>query len=136
MRRIRITLTALAAIAVVTVVAGQAAEGHGTSGYADHGEGSVATTTFTGEIIDITCYLRHESKGPKHVKCVIFCASKSMPFGFLEAETGRVYLLLPDGHTEPTKDLQQHFGQQVEVTGILTEGNGLKGLQIETVKSL
>jgi hypothetical protein len=136
MRRIRITLTALAAIAVVTVVAGQAAEGHGTSGHADHGEGSVATTTFTGEIIDITCYLRHESKGPKHVKCVIFCASKSMPFGFLEAETGRVYLLLPDGHTEPTKDLQQHFGQQVEVTGILTEGNGLKGLQIETVKSL
>ena len=136
MRRIRITLTALAAIAVVTVVAGQAAEGHGTSGHADHGEGSVATTTFTGEIIDITCYLRHESKGPKHVKCVIFCASKSMPFGFLEAETGRVYLLLPDGHTEPTKDLQQHFGQQVEVTGILTEGNGLKDLQIETVKSL
>lgn len=136
MRRIRITLTALAAIAVVTVVAGQAAEGHGTSGHADHGEGSVATTTFTGEIIDITCYLRHESKGPKHVKCVIFCASKSMPFGFLEAETGRVYLLLPDGHTEPMKDLQQHFGQQVEVTGILTEGNGLKGLQIETVKSL
>ena len=136
MRRIRITLTALAAIAVVTVVAGQAAEGHGTSGYADHGEGSVATTTFTGEIIDITCYLRHESKGLKHVKCATFCATKGMPFGFLEAESSRVYLLLPAGHTDPTKELQQHFGQQVQVSGILTEGNGLTGLQIETVKSL
>lgn len=136
MRRIRITLTALAAIAVATVAAGQAAEGHGASEHTEHVEGAVAATTFTGEIIDITCYLRHESKGPKHVKCATFCATKSMPFGFLEAETGRVYLLLPDGHTNPTKDLQEHFGQQVQVTGILTEGNGLTGLQIETVKSL
>ena len=136
MRRISFTLAVLTAIAVATVVVGQASEGHGASKSADHAEGTVAATTFTGEIIDITCYLRHESKGPKHVKCATFCATKGMPFGFLEAETSRVYLLLPTGHTDPTKELQQHFGQQVQVSGILTEGNGLTGLQIETVKSL
>lgn len=125
-------LFALAAAAVAAVVV-HADAGHD---HADHDAVPEGTVTLKGEIIDISCYVRHESRGPKHVKCATFCATKGMPFGFLEAETGRIYLLLPDGHADPTKGLREYFGQQVQATGILTEAVGLTGLQIATVTPL
>ena len=128
MKRILFMLLAVAVVAA----AAHAAEGH--DGHA--AVQAAPTVTLEGEIVDITCYLRHESSGPKHIKCATFCADQAMPFGFLVAGTGRLYLLLPDGHADPTKDLRQHFGQKVQVTGVLTEGNDLTGLQIDTVKAL
>jgi hypothetical protein len=127
-------------VVVLTVVIGTAAyaaEGHDEDAeHAGHGEHDTGAVTLEGEIIDITCYLQHEVRGAKHIKCATFCADQGMPFGFLVAETERLYLLLPDGHKDPVKGLRQYFGQQVQVTGILSEGKGLTGLQIETVTAL
>jgi hypothetical protein len=47
----------------------------------------MAVKTVTGEVIDITCYVRHDSKGPKHTKCATVCADLGMPLGLLEDET-------------------------------------------------
>ncbi len=92
--------------------------------------------TMEGEIIDISCYLRHAASGQQHVKCALFCAEKGMPFGFLEKESETVYLLLPDGHQSPLEGLMEHIGLKVKVTGSLTHGRGLTGLQIDDVETL
>ncbi|MBT4613378.1 MAG: hypothetical protein HOM68_18650 [Gemmatimonadetes bacterium] len=92
--------------------------------------------TMEGEIIDISCYLRHAATGQQHVKCALFCAEQGMPFGFLEKESKTVYLLLPDGHESPLEGFKEHIGLQVKVTGSLTHGRGLTGLQIDDVETL
>jgi hypothetical protein len=92
--------------------------------------------TMEGEIICISCHLRHAGTGEQHVKCALFCADKGMPFGFLEKESKMVYLLLPLGHQSPLEGLQEHIGLKVTVTGSLTHGRGLTGLQIQSVENL
>ena len=98
--------------------------------------------TMEGEIICISCHLRHAGTGEQHVKCALFCADKGMPFGFLEKESKMVYLLLPldfaqkNGHQSPLEGLQEHIGLKVTVMGSLTHGRGLTGLQIERVENL
>ena len=31
--------------------------------------------TIRGEVIDITCAIRHDAEGPDHEKCAIYCAN-------------------------------------------------------------
>ena len=63
-------------------------------------EEEIDTRTVTGEIIDITCYFRHDSRGEKHVKCATYCVNLGMPLGLLEDETSKVYLIIPPGHED------------------------------------
>lgn len=133
MRRILFLLALVAAMAAAA--AAYAAEGHDT--HAGHAAAAApASVILEGEIVDITCYLRHQASGPKHLKCAVYCADQGMPFGFVDAGTGKIYLLLPDGHANPTTDVREHFGQQVKVSGIITEGNGITGLQIGAVSAI
>ncbi|MBT3343440.1 MAG: hypothetical protein HN712_19605 [Gemmatimonadetes bacterium] len=145
--RLFLTLSATMALLLVGWQADGQHEGHG-----DHAEASetqhsdaehvpqmdpmTGKVTMEGEIVDITCYLRHAASGEQHVKCALFCADQGMPFGFLEKESKTIYLLLPGEHESPLKGLREHIGSPVKITGDLTHGRGLTGLQIEEVETL
>ena len=87
----------------------------------------------TGEVVDIVCYTRMDAKGPQHVKCAEYCAKQGSPLGFLDAATGQIYVIFPEGHGNPTVKVMGYIGKEVQVKGKVHSKAGLKGLHLENV---
>ncbi len=81
---------------------------------------------WSGEILDMACYISHSAKGADHADCAKRCVQGGQPMGLL-TDDGKVLLLAADHKDgsafEALKDLA---GSQVEVTGVLTENAGMK----------
>ena len=95
-----------------------------------------ATRSLKGEIVDTGCYLGHEAKGEKHISCATKCIANGMPMGLLTAD-GKLYLLTLDhDNADPYNQAKTLAGKQVEVTGVLTERAGMKGIDVQGIKAL
>jgi hypothetical protein len=99
-------------------------------------EDEIDTRSMSGEIIDITCYTRHDSKGPEHLKCAVYCANLGMPLGFLEDDTNKVYLILPSGHADPKEAVMPYMAKHVNVDAIIYVSGGLAGVEILEIAEL
>lgn len=110
---------------------GKAEKGH------DHGKAAAAageTVTLKGEIVDLACYMAHEGKGEKHMKCAKACLLGGAPTGILGAD-GSVVLLVEDHNAKkPYKALVELAGMQAEVTGKKYTRGGLTGVVVTGVK--
>ncbi len=94
-------------------------------------EAAVAdTASMQGEIVDIACYFRHDSKGEEHTSCAVYCANLGMPMAFLEEGTGNLFVVLPSGHADPKEAVLPHLGKKVDVEGVLMASGGLTGIEI------
>ena len=104
----------------------------------EHGQKAKVKTDvqLTGEVIDIVCYTRHNSRGPKHVKCAKSCAALGIPMGILEAKTGEIYMVFPKGHSDPNEKILPYIGNQVKVVGTVHEKGGIKGITIKEISEV
>lgn len=96
----------------------------------DGGDDDMAVKTVTGEVIDITCFVRHDSKGPEHIKCANYCAGLGMPLGILEDETNKIFLILPAGHAAPKESVEGFIGERVTAKLMLFRSGGLTGAEV------
>ncbi|MBI2889595.1 MAG: YHS domain-containing protein [Nitrospirae bacterium] len=92
--------------------------------------------TIQGEIVDTTCYLRHEKKGTEHAKCALMCLRAGIPMGLLEDGTGKVYVFVSESHGNPHKDIEKYLLKKVKVTGALYERGGLSGIAARAITEL
>ncbi len=112
---------------VGSIVAEEKQGHHGDS----HGE-----MTVRGEILDMSCYVAHEAKGPDHAACAKRCVKGGQPMGLL-AEDGTVYLLYASHKDNSAfEQAKEHAGQKVEIKGITASQAGIKGLEVHGVKPL
>ena len=74
-----------------------------------------------------------DATGPQHVKCAESCVKQGVMLGILEAGTGQVYLILPEGHGSPSEKAMPYLGKQVEVTGKIQAKGGLRGIIVERI---
>ncbi len=116
---------ALVALAVIAGLAAVADEKH-----------TGAKVTVQGEVLDMACYVAHESKGAEHAKCAQACVKGGQPMGLL-AKDGQVYLLYAS-HDDPAgfESTKQHAGKQVEITGVAAKRGSMNGLEVHAVKAL
>jgi len=91
--------------------------------------------TVKGELLDLDCYMASGAHGNDHKSCADMCINGGAPMGLLTNE-GKVYLLV-SGHDkkEPYEALKKHAGEEVTVTGTLTEKDGIKGIVVSAVKA-
>lgn len=92
--------------------------------------------TVQGEVLDMSCYIAHGAKGDDHAGCAKKCVKGGQPMGLL-ATDGAVYLLYA-GHDdasayEATKDFA---GMKVEITGKGATKDGIKGIEVRSVKAI
>lgn len=108
-------------------------EGHKEDG--EHNDLS-GQMTVQGEILDMACYVAHESKGPDHASCAKRCVLGGQPMGLL-ATDGTVYLLYAS-HSDGAafEQAKEHAGQKVEISGVATTQAGINGLEVHGVKPL
>jgi len=103
----------------------------------DHGKAAAdqgKDVTLTGEVVDLACYMAHEGKGEKHMKCAKACLMGGAPAGILAAD-GTVTLLVEDHSAKkPYKAVLELAGQQATVTGKRFARGGLAAVVVSAVK--
>ena len=91
------------------------------------------STTVTGEVLDMACYLDHGAHGEKHADCAKMCISSGLPVGIKSAD-GTVYLLIGE-HKPANAMLADYAAKTVTVRGKLATRDGMNLLEnIEIVK--
>ncbi len=97
---------------------------------ADHHEGS-----WTGEVMDVACYVAQEARGSDHAGCAKSCVKNGQPMGLL-TDDGTLVLLAAD-HKDgaPFEALKDLAGEKAEVTGTLSERDGMKVVTVTGSKA-
>ncbi|MCH9647114.1 MAG: hypothetical protein K0U98_02680 [Deltaproteobacteria bacterium] len=98
-------------------------------------DSSDAVMTWTGEVIDIACYIPKGAKGEAHAGCAKSCVKNGQPMGLL-TDDGVVYLLTAD-HKDgaPFEALKDLAGENASVTGSLAEKGGMKMINVTGSKA-
>ena len=88
----------------------------------------------TGELLDMNCYMGSDAHGDGHKSCAATCIKGGSPMGVLTSAV-KVYLLIENhDKKEANEEAKKHAGEQVTVTGTLSERDGIKGLLVSDVK--
>ena len=93
------------------------------------------TDTWTGEIVDLACYVAQGAKGPDHAGCAKACVKNGQPMGLL-TDDGTLVLLAAD-HKDgaPYEALKDLAGDRAEVAGTLAEKDGMKVVTVTGSKA-
>ena len=93
-----------------------------------------ADVTVKGEVVDVACSTKkgEGGKGEAHASCAMACAKKGMPVGILTADS--VYTVTGDYAANNNAKLLDFVAKQVVVTGEVTEKDGVKSLNVKSIK--
>jgi hypothetical protein len=104
--------------------------------------------TVKGEVVDVACSTakkdagnhpmtqspRHgdPGKGEGHADCAMVCAKKGQPVGILTADA--VYTVVGDYAANSNAKLLDFVARSVIVTGEVTEKDGVKSINVKSIK--
>ena len=91
--------------------------------------------SYTGEVLDLACYIAKGAKGADHAGCAKNCVKGGQPMGLL-TEDGTV-LVLAANHDDgaPYEAVKDWAGQNVEITGELSDRDGMKVVSVTGSKA-
>lgn len=98
-----------------------------------HDHGDAKTAQIVGQVVDIACFVGHDSSGEKHAKCAEACARAGNPLAIFDGK--QLYLPVSMNHKNPNEKLMAFIEKKVKVTGTLKEKAGLKGIAIDKVEA-
>lgn len=93
-----------------------------------------ADMTVKGEVVDIACATskKEAGKGAGHAACAMVCAKKGQPVGILTADA--IYTVTGDYTANSNAKLLDFVARSVIVTGAVTEKDGVKSLNVKSIK--
>jgi hypothetical protein len=119
-------------VASVAVVAALLAVSGAIAGDAKKDEAKVQS--WTGEIVDMGCYLGHGAMGEKHAECGLKCVADGMPMGLL-TEGNKVLLLTPShDNGDPYVAAKEWVSKQVKVTGKMMTRGGMQAIEVSAAE--
>lgn len=88
---------------------------------------------FSGEVVDLACYLGHGAHGAKHAGCARGCLSKGEPAGLLSHH--HVYLLLGNpAHADAFASVRKLAAEHVTITGTSMWRHGMHAIVVDAVE--
>lgn len=94
-----------------------------------------AKSSITGEVVDVSCYIKMGAKGDGHKDCAQACAKAGVPMGILDAK-GNLYVALSDKDAESgNTKLMGHEARKVTVTGKVFSKGGVRVVSVESVEA-
>ena len=93
-----------------------------------------ADMTVKGEVVDIACATDKKAagKGEAHAACAMSCAKKGQPVGVLTADA--IYTVTGDYAANKNAKLLDFVAKKVIVTGEVTEKDGVKSINVKSIK--
>jgi len=98
--------------------------------FADHHEGS-----WTGEVVDLACYVSQGAHGADHAGCAKSCVKNGQPMGLLTSDGTLVLLSADHKDGDPYEALKDWAGSDVTVMGSLAEKDGMKVVTVTGSKA-
>jgi hypothetical protein len=89
--------------------------------------------SYSGEVLDLSCYLKSGAKGPDHASCAKSCVKSGQPMGLLTKD-GKVMLLASGEDKAKIETLKDLAGEMVEVKGTVSERDGISMLIVADAK--
>ena len=86
-----------------------------------------APGAYTGEIVELGCYLRQGARGPDHRPCAQARLKRGQPAGLL-TDSGELYLLIPDSGMKDPVDLSALAAERCAVEGDAVRRAGVRAL--------
>jgi hypothetical protein len=99
-------------------------------------EGRGERRTVEGNLVALTCWVKHAGFGHGHRNCARACAEAGLPVGLVDAE-GRVFLVSGRGHgalAEANRPLLDHLETTVRLTGDFFDGGDLRMVEVVKVE--
>ena len=105
-----------------------------------HGAANKGTTgkraTVIGEVVDVSCYMQLGKRGEAHIPCGTNCVENGAPIGLVD-DRNQLFIVMAEEH-DPRRygnvalkeALLPFMAQVVQVTGMLTEREGVKTLYV------
>jgi len=91
--------------------------------------------SWTGEVVDLACYVAHGAKGADHAGCAKSCVKNGQPRGLLTDDGTLVLLAANHKDGAPYEALKELAGDKAEVTGTLAEKDGMKVVTVNGAKA-
>lgn len=124
----------LTLLASAAVVAALLAVSGATAGDAKKEAKEADVQSWTGEIVDMGCYLGHGAMGEKHAECGLKCVAGGMPMG-LVTEGNKVFLLTPNhDNGDPYAAAKDWVSKQVKVTGKMMTRGGIQAIEVSAAE--
>lgn len=101
-----------------------------------HDEHAKKLETISGQLIGLTCFVKHQSKGEGHIDCFKECAEKGLPIGILTKDN-KIYQISGEGHTdlkETNKQFLKYAEKDVVVKGEIFKGPNLNMVVVKGIK--
>ena len=92
--------------------------------------------TWTGEVVDMGCYVAHGARGDKHVECGTKCVANGMPMGLLTKDGKLMVLAMNHDNPDPYNDLKKWVDQTVEVSGTSATRSGVTAIDVQGSKQM
>ncbi|MFN4179764.1 MAG: heavy metal-binding domain-containing protein [Armatimonadota bacterium] len=93
-------------------------------------------STVQGEVVCLTCYITHGSKGAAHAKCATACINKGLPMGVLTKD-GKLLVALEDhANANAYQQLKKFVAKTVTVTGVVISRSGVTGIAVQKVSGV
>jgi hypothetical protein len=122
---------AIIALTAATIVAGRAVAQEAKS---EKAAATPKVQSWTGEVVDMGCYVGHGAKGEKHKDCGTKCVANGMPMGLLTKE-GKLYLLTMNHDSpDPYNQCKDWVSQTVEVSGTMATRAGVSAIDVQGAK--
>jgi hypothetical protein len=116
--KIAVTATCIASLAIAPLALAHEHEKENLSASAEK--------TVTGEIVDMMCYVDHNSTGEKHAGCAAKCIKDGGPVGILSE--GKAYLVVGD-HKPMNDELAEYAGKTITLKGKMASNGGISMLE-------
>lgn len=86
--------------------------------------------SWTGEIVDLGCYMGHGAKGAGHMECGLKCVSNGMPMGLL-MNGNKVYVLtMSHDNADPFNACKTMVSKNVKITGTMATKGGVQTIEV------
>jgi len=92
--------------------------------------------TLRGEFVDVTCHVASVPNSDSKESRLI-CLRSGAPAGMVEAETGKVFLVVDPAHKgNPAAKILPYVGKLVEVKAVVNEKGGMSTVAIRDIKEI
>lgn len=114
------------------------AHGDEHKGHSTHDSLEEKEVMIKGQLVGLTCFIKHASKGPSHKDCFKDCAKKGLPVGILTKDN-KIYQVSGEGHTslkEANQKLLKYGEEKVMAKGKVFTSNGVNMIVINKIKKV
>ena len=101
---------------------------------ADEKKAEPKSQSWTGEIVDIGCFMGHGAKGEGHKECGLKCVSNGMPMGLVTSGNKVYVLTLSHDNADPFNACKTMVSQQVKITGSMAAKGGIQSIEVAAVE--